>query len=342
MRVLGLLTTLLLLLMPSAAALAHSPIFPEGNHSLATAYKLDDASKSWAIYTALTQPGVADYYSFSRSKGEKIELSLITPSNPATSRLLPSVAILIPGQNQHVPLPVTIDMPTGYGHMLINGSAPETATYEPFAPGWYYELSHLEMDAPVDGLYYVVVFDSDNQVGNYGLPLGYLESFTPLEIILVPYHLQMVYLWEGQSGFIILLPFVGTIAAGGLLLYWRAEKGKGPSGWAKWLAAIGGVAFLGGAANIAYQMGLALCITGFQTEAFATVGFLMVGVILGALTLWLTLRSNRPLTLWRRAALIVIAVSGLLFWAGLYLGPVLVLISAIIKDSSHGQANQER
>jgi hypothetical protein len=37
--------------------------------------------------------------------------------------------------------------------------------------------------------------DHDQEAARYGLVVGYLESFTPTELIMVQYSLQKVYAW---------------------------------------------------------------------------------------------------------------------------------------------------
>jgi hypothetical protein len=320
-------------LFPSTPVLAHSPVFPAGNHTLATAYQLDDAAKSWAIYTSLEQAGQADYYAFSCSVGEQIELSLITPENPVKSGFLPSIALLIPDQINGDSLPSGIDIPTGYGVMVEKGSVPSEVTYEPFAPGWYYELVHLTIAAPTAGTYFVVVYDAAQTTGKYGLPLGYLETFTFLEIVLIPYHLLLVYRWEGQSVFGALLPFIGVIIVGGFIIIRRNKNGQTPRSLVNWLADFGGLAFLGSAAITIYQMLLALSKTGLRSEAFFTLVFVILAIVLGLLTLRLSSGNESPLAFWKRVALITIAIFGLLVWAGLYIGPLLVFLAAVLPSN---------
>jgi hypothetical protein len=83
--------------------------------------------------------------------------------------------------------------------LLVDGTGPGHATYEPFSPGWFYEVGDLNMDAPTEGTYYLVVFEDNHNddtgshthgATSYGLVVGYIESFTPLELILVPYSAQ--------------------------------------------------------------------------------------------------------------------------------------------------------
>lgn len=313
-----------------AAALAHSPQFPEGNHSLETAYQINDAAKSWAIYTALEHPDKGDYYKLTVSSGDKIQVSLITPDNPSRSGFVPSFALLIPGLPQKDSLPVYIEVPADYGAMVVNGTVPEEAAYEPFSPGWFYEVAKLTMNAPTDGTYYIVVFDDAHKTGNYGLPVGYLEEFTLTEWVMIPYNVHVTYTWEGQNLFIILLPIILALIIGGIIFYWRSKKGMAPKGISKWLAAFAGLMFLGTAASIIYQMLLALSVTGVSGEAVFTLLFVAISTLLGVITLLYAVRSKPALTPWRRVALFAVGVIALFAWSGLYLGPALAILAAVV------------
>jgi hypothetical protein len=328
----------ILVLIPATAALAHSPVFPEENQSPSTAYEISDPDKSWAIYTSLEHEGV-DYYRFTRVSGEKIQVSLIVPESPSKSGFLPSFALLGPGliPNEHVN--DHIEVPSGYGSIMVNGSDPGQAVYEPFTPGWFYDLGDLTVNAPENGTYYIAVFnpaqhdDAHNhthQDTNYALIVGYLEAFTPLELILIPYSVQEIYSWEGQNQFIIFLPLILVFVVGGVILYWRRRQGKNPNGISKWLAAVGGIAFLGSAVGTIYQMSLALNATGLAGEAIATLFIVAVSIVLAVFTLRYALRSKPALTVPRRAGLIITSVIALFLWSGFYLGPALVIIAALM------------
>ena len=114
-------------LVPVNTVLAHSPVFPEGNHSPSTAYGIDDPAKSLAIYTWLEHEGVTDYYKFMVSEGETIQVSLIVPNNPARSRFLPAFTLIGPGITQHYSVPEYIELPMNYGTILVNGTVPGEA-----------------------------------------------------------------------------------------------------------------------------------------------------------------------------------------------------------------------
>jgi len=334
-----------LVLVPVATALAHSPVFPEENHSLATAYQIDDPAKSWATYTALEHTDAGDYYKFTMSSGDKINISLLTPDSPSQSGFLPSFALLVPGLAQSDSVPAYIEVADGYGTIVVDGTDPGQAKYEPFSPGWYYELASLTMNAPNDGTYYVVVFDKAGNTGKYGLPVGYVEEFTPMELIMIPYNVHVVYVWEGQNQFVILLPIILALVIGGIVVYRRSRQSLAPKGISKWLAAFAGLAFLGSAASTIYQMLLAFSVTGATGEALLTLLFVAISIVLGVATLRYAVRAKPTLTPLRRVALIVIGIVALFGWSGLYFGPALAIIAAVVppyatkrsKDSVSGR-----
>ena len=330
-----------LVLLPAITALAHSPLFPKGNHSPSTAYQINDPAKSWAIYTALEHEDSSDYYQFTLSKDEKIQVSLIVSTSPSKSEFVPSFAVLVPGLTQEDSLPTYVEVPDGYGIILVEGTDPGQATYEAFSPSWFYEVGKLTTNAPVDGTYYVVVFNHTyadvihnhiHEAANYGIVIGYIEQFTLLELILVPYSVQEIYIWEGQSQFIVLLPIILVLIVGGIILYWRSRRGMAPRGVSKWLAAFAGLAFLGTAANTINQMLLAFIATGITGEAIITLVIVIISIILALFTFMYTVRGMPALTLWRRLVLIAIGVVALFTWSGLYLGPALVISAALVRS----------
>jgi hypothetical protein len=75
----------------------------------------------------------------------------------------------------------------------------------------------------------------------------------------------------------------------------------------------------------------AMAITGFSPGIVITLIFALVPVILGTAMLRLA-RKPAPWTWVARIELVVIAVLGTVFWAGLLAGPALALIAALIPD----------
>ena len=66
-------------------------------------------------------------------------------------------------------------------------------------------LSTSDLKAPESGKYYIVV-SSEQGEGNYGIVVGYKETFTLKEWISVPLNQIKIYRWEGQSLILIFAP----------------------------------------------------------------------------------------------------------------------------------------
>ena len=164
--------------------------------------------------------------------------------------------------------------------------------------------------------------------------VGYIESFTPIELIMVPYSVQKVYAWEGQNQFVTLLPIILVLVIGGIIFYLRSRKGRAPKGISKWLALFAGLAFLGSGISILYQMFLTFGVTGFHGEAFITLIFFVFSAILGVITLVYAVRNKLVLTTRRRIGLIITGLIALFLWSGLYLGTALAIVAALVPSYS--------
>jgi hypothetical protein len=319
-----------LVLLPAFSASAHTPLFSHDNTSLQTAFVINDPAKSWAVYANLPSTNAAAYYRFQMDAGGDIDITLLSSEDPADSHFLPSFVLMIPGSLSNDPVPSFVDVPTGYGTIMVNGIDPGTATYEPFSPGWFYQLANLTLSAPVTGTYYVAVYDQTN-TGNYGLPVGYIEGYTIPEILMLPYDLQLVFVWEGQNIFVVLLPLILSLVLGGMLIHWRTTKGKGAKDdLSMWATAFGSLAFIGYAGIDAYQMIFALTKTGWDPGALVSILFLLLPLALGAIGLRYALKQRAKTTIYHRLALVAIGVVGLMLWTGLYIGPALMVLAAIL------------
>ena len=201
----------------------------------------------------------------------------MTAQDPEDSGFLPSFALLMPDSEKKDELPSYIDVPAGWGAMLIDGKDPGKAEYEPFTPGWIYDLASLDIDAPEDGIYYIVVFDESQKTGNYSLAVGYEESFTLREWVMIPFSVHNTYAWEGQNLFVTYLPIILTVVIGSILLFLRKRRGKDPTGLSKWLAAFAGLTFLGTSLSLLYQMALAISVTGFTAAVIVTIIISAIG-----------------------------------------------------------------
>jgi hypothetical protein len=195
-----------------STAWAHVPLNADGNENISTALHISDAEKSWAIYGFLG-PESAHYYSLDLEEGQRIYLSLLKSANPKEASFQPGFALMGPGLGIAGQLPDQVRLPAApedYGILAVTGRMPEQATYEPFGPSSYYDLAELDLPAPESARYYVAVYENQSHSGHYALAVGSREEFGFVERITMPLRLISVYLWEGQSLALILVPYLAA------------------------------------------------------------------------------------------------------------------------------------
>ena len=320
--------SLLVLAMPLIAA--HVPQFGEGGTDLDDARQVDDPTKSWVIYTSNDGSVPVDYYKLPLKKGDQILLEIIVPAPEGQRGFSPDMVLMGPGLENNGTVPPQVQRTDG-GHMVLTSDTPSHLAYEPFSPSTFYELASIEMSAPADGDYYVAVYNMSDG-GNYGLVVGKRESFSLSEWLMIPFSLQMVYQWEGQQWWTILLPgavaFLVGISAS--LLRLQSSRERPDVRWI--LLSIAGSLMIASAAIFGYQMVSKLLQVGdVEPTAALSVAFTVVPLLLGVAALKMSNRSaGSPVTPRSRLALLVIAALGLMSWSGWIIGPVLVAIAAFL------------
>ncbi|MCK9591157.1 MAG: hypothetical protein M0Q91_03995 [Methanoregula sp.] len=319
---------ILLLTMPLSAG-AHVPISAADNNALSSAVSVEKPTKSYVIYGHLHDAGDTGYYRLTLSRGDRLVVSLMTNGMDSP---VPDLVVMNPdyhGANGKVPEGVTV--PVGYSAEIISGKRPVKAEYEPFSPAAIFEVASYSKEITESGDYYVAVVSTADET-RYSIATGYLEEFSVQEWVLVPVDIITARQWEGQSIIEVFAPFLGTIILGFFLIIRREgkrEKRKTPSWF--WFSSFAGLFYLGGASIILVQMIRALMITGFSGAAALTLVFFLIPVVLAVwllrIAFFVTTRSSMD-----RISLAVAGVLGLVFWAGLIIGPVLSLLAALIPD----------
>jgi hypothetical protein len=307
---------------------AHVPVSADNNNNVNTALFVENPLKSYAMYGHLHDAGDVGYYKFNMNAGDQLKLSLMTTGFDAP---LPDMVIMSPGTAGNIEtlsLPVTV--PLGYNAEVIKGQKPVTAEYEPFSPAAIFNVASYSKNITDPGTYYVAVISPADET-QYSIATGYLEEFTIQEWVLVPFNVIKTHLWEGQSIIAILAPFLAVMILGLILTARRERDKKIKKPLSFWLATIAGLCYFGGAAIVLVQMVRVLKETGFSAGVIVTLIFALIPIMLGIWALRVA-RSPSPRSLKNRLSLGIIGLLGLLFWAGLIIGPVIAIIVALVPE----------
>lgn len=320
----------LVLLLAAGAAAAHSPQTADGNTSPETALQIEDTVKSWAFYSHL-HPGEALYFTFEIEEGDRLLLDLIIPVKDGDDGFLPRMVLMTPGIADEGALPSWVEVPEGYGYQVIDTALPEEATYEGFSPSAFYDLGRTDSPAPVTGTYYVAVFAPGSQEGNFALVVGYEESFTVQEWLLIPFSLYAVYRWEGQEPLGIIAPMVLTVILGAaLMIYYRGRRAEGLDLQHSFLL-ISGLLAAGTAASTLMQTLITISDSHLGPEAIISVFLFLIPGVLGFLLLRRGWRTG-PLSAGGRVKVALIGLMTMVAWAGYLVGPVLAVIAAALPE----------
>jgi len=328
-------------------AAAHVPLTSGGNDHIDDAFPVTDPTKSWVVYGELEGGGDVRYYSMAMAAGDELRLSLFTPDGSAA--FVPGLVVMGPGLAPAGTLPPFVEMPHDhegeaahddagageYAAVVIEGTVPGRAEFEPFTPSALYPSAEFSLEVTNPGTWYVAVYAPEGSAsgGNFGLAVGYRETFTLSEWLLVPVSVIGIHLWEGQSWALILGPLVLTLVAGfGLILRRGRREGKtgpatlGPFGW---LAVTAGLFYIGTAAMLSVQTAVALAKAGMTATALLPAIYIIVAVLLGLVALRNGLRRTGWGTRSAGISMIIVGFVGLVAWAGLLIGPVLALAAGV-------------
>ncbi|UCE74185.1 MAG: hypothetical protein JSV56_00390 [Methanomassiliicoccales archaeon] len=312
---------LTILIFNSNVVLGHVPLDTKKNTSLDTAMHIHDPQKSWAIYDDLHSKNEAKYYELHLEKGDRLYASILTPED---GPFAPKLIIMGPGLGTNDSYPDHIEVPEGVDILVIEEDKEEEAEYEPFTPASNYALASFDNKVNATGTYYIVVFD-ELSGGKFTLAVGYQESFTLFEWLKVPVDLIGIYLWSGHGPLLIIAPFLFWIIAGYFVLYWRYRVYSINS----WLAATGGLLYLGTATLISIEMAIALNRAPLTALVVVTLIFILIPAILGIMILLKIIVKKDEFERKDKVVLAIYGVLGLVFWGGVIFGPIVILIASV-------------
>jgi hypothetical protein len=244
---------------------------------------------------------------------------------------IPRLIIIGPNITIQGTIPSKITVSSGLNAQLVNQTAP-TPTFEPFSPGTFTGLADTTLENPTPGKYYLVVFEQSNtpKGGNYGLAIGDRETYTIDEWILIPFNLMNIYQWEGQNLALILTPMITTLIVGVILVAWQLRRRCDLANPMAWLGAITGLTFIGTAATTIGELISCATKVSVGVEAVITLIFALVPLALGLFALRLSIKNSQKATLRKRIYFVILGVAALFMWAGLIIGPILAIITAVM------------
>jgi hypothetical protein len=305
---------------------AHTPLKPDGeNDSLDTALEIPNPTKSWTLYRELHEQGGVEYFELHLHEGDKFVVSIYTPRN-AEPNFVPNLIVMGPEIESPSQVPAFIDVPEGAESRLIEGSRPEAPAYEPFTPASYYFTAEYRADIGVEGEYYFLVY-SDVGEERYGVAIGYVETFTLVEWLMIPFDVIGIHQWEGQSLFLILAPMALTVALGFVILFW---KFKPIGSIAVFLGVFAGLLYIGSSFMMSTQLLIALIGSTSTSSAVLTLVFAILPIILGFFMIKKMIGDRSSFNIRDRVVMLAFGILGLGLWAGLLVGPALSIIVSIV------------
>ncbi len=302
----------------SGIASAHVPEISGGQVTV-----VPDPAKSYAWYGILEERDETDLYLLTVEGGREIRLHLSTPDQETA----PTLVLTGPGIENSGPVPEPLTLPEGEGVIVIPPDRQAVASYEPFTPMALYDRADLSLAAPAGGEYSVQV---RGDAGRYILATGYLEEFSIAEWVLVPVQVLSVRVWQGQPLFLVLLPIIGSGAAGAI---WFWKRTGGIRLWpGAWLLALAGFSYIGSGVLIIAEMILAGMVTGPEGFMILTAFFAAIPLVIGALMVRNAGHLTGPPSPGGRGLILLYGILGFVFWAGVIIGPVLAVAAACMPE----------
>lgn len=185
------LLVMILILLFSPIALAHRPLYTSGPASREKPIRVEDHQISWAAYNILSREKEVDYYSFRVKGGEKIYAEMLIPKIEKLKDFYPLIVLIGPeldSNNQNPEIIKLIDLKADEDFIVkeYDQSKKDEVFFEPFTQTRYWIRQKLNIEAPVDGQYFLAVLDPGGQTGKYVLSIGKKEKWGYKDILKMP------------------------------------------------------------------------------------------------------------------------------------------------------------
>ncbi len=326
-RLLVVFTVIISMSFLAASADAHIPMVPEDGTTLATATEVIDPWKSW-FYHSEIDAGVAHYYSFEATSGERIRFMLNVPLSEGDAGFTPNLVLMGPGVTDQGTPPAFLEIPSGAGVMVMEANTLE-AEYEGFTPLSQYTTVDLNMSAPATGTYYIAIYD-ETTAGRYAFVTGYVEAYSVLEWTMVPFMAITILMWSGQNLLFILLPMLLPLILGLVFLTIQHRSSFNKERALTMIGTIGGLLILGSSLSFFTQMILGLLQAPYNWTVIVSLLFATIPLILGLVVIQTVHEEGWENQRSKKIVLTVLGIIAPFVWAGLYIGPILVILAGLV------------
>lgn len=175
---------LIIFILLSTEAFGHKPLDTSGPATRSVPVNIREHQISRAAYNSLRDEKDVHYYKLlSVKKGERIYASIYIPRIERLKDFSPILGLIGPGLEMELDdlnkelVEELLEIYPGEGVILKKNEKKAKNFFEPFTQTNYWEKQQLELVAPVDGDYYLVVFDPAGKGDKYLLSIGEKESW---------------------------------------------------------------------------------------------------------------------------------------------------------------------
>ena len=168
----------LLAVFAPGSALAHQPSFEDPDTTAATPLVISDPEISTALFSTLEKPGDVDFFSFTVSAGQTIEIGMTIPQVEGQKQFPPTIAVIAREMDREASHVLPADaLPLVSGQFGVSLMEPVEAEifFEPFSRTAYWQRQRRRITFASEGDVHVVVWHQQLSVGRYTLVVGQRE-----------------------------------------------------------------------------------------------------------------------------------------------------------------------
>jgi hypothetical protein len=197
---------------------------------------------------------------------------------------------------------------------MINITAPQTAVY------YAAVRSSVEVSESGENI------SRRGGIGHYGLALGFREESSFSDRISTPIRLISVYIWEGQSIGVILVPYLAAVFIA-LIFFWHGSRRTSFC----LAGSLAGFLFLATSASVLNQMIFSLTRAPFGPQVYITLAIAFFHALIGVAAIRL---ARGEAGILQRALLAVLGTIALLAGSGMIIGPIFSLASSFLPSKT--------